>query len=212
MKVACIDLDNTLANTSKMHLTSFKRAFAYYKLKPVPDKRILHLFGLISEDMIKKLYPGIDEKLIPKIVNKHNEIATKSTYKFAKKIKGSNEALVYLKSKGFKVVILSNSSLREVRIVLRQAGIRKDNYLRIITKDDLKKGKPSPEGINLAKKIFNASEAIIVGDTPYDILAGRSAANTKTIGVLTGTHPRTELRKYKPDFIMNSIAEIKKVI
>lgn len=211
MKVACIDLDNTLANTSKMHLISFKKAFSYYRLKPVSDKKILHFFGMVSEDMIRKLYPGIGEKLIPKIVSKHNAIAVKSTYKFAKKIKGANGALEYLRAKGYKIAIVSNSSLREVKIVLKLAGIRKNNYDMLITKDNVNNGKPSPEGINLAKKLFKAKEAIMVGDTTYDIIAGKKA-KAKTIAVLTGSDSKKELRKYKPDYILKSIAGIKKVI
>lgn len=209
MKVACIDLDNTLAYTSKMHLLSFKKAFEDYNLKPVPDKKILHLFGLISEQMIKKLYPTIDKKLIPKITKKHNEIAVKETYIYARHIPGANEALRSLKSNGYKIAIVSNSSLKEVKRVVKQIGLK--NYDKLIAKNHKRKSKPAPDGINFAKKLFNAKEAIMVGDTPYDILAGKRA-KAITIAVATGEHSTNELKRYNPDFVIKSIAHINKVL
>lgn len=206
MKIACIDLDNTLADTSKMHLIAFKQAFSNYNLKPVSGKRILDLFGLVSEDMIKKLYPDIKKKLAEKITKEHNLIATTKTYKYARQIKGADAALKYLKSKGYKIVIVSNSSMKEVKTVLRQTRIK--NYDTIIAKEQVKRGKPAADGINLAKKIFNSKDAIMIGDTTYDILAGKKA-KVKTIAVLTGDDSKKKLMQYNPDYIIKSIAEIK---
>ena len=114
-----------------------------------------------------------------------------------------------MKSKGYKIAIVSNSSLKEVKIVLGHTGIK--NYDVLISKDQVKKGKPAPDGINLAKRLLHAKEALMVGDTPYDILAGKKAKAT-TIAVLTGEHSRKELSKYKPDFVLDNISGIKKII
>lgn len=211
MKIACIDLDNTIANTSKMHLIAFREAFLRSGLKPAPGKIVLSLFGLVSEDMIKNLYPGINKKKIGEIAKLHNDIAIKKTYKHAKIIKGARLALSYLKSKGYKIVIISNSSLAEIKSVLTQIGLNREYYDKIISKEDVSKSKPSPEGINYARKIFHANDVIMVGDTPCDLIAGKRA-NAKTIAVTTGGHSKSELSKYNPDFILSSIAEIRKVI
>lgn len=207
--IACIDLDNTLAYTSKMHLIAFKKVFKDHNLKPVSGKRILELFGLVSEEMIKKLYPKVSKEIAKKITNEHNVIAINSTYKYARQIRGANAAIKYLKSKEYKIVIVSNSSLKEVKKVLQYTKIR--NYDKIIAKGQVKHGKPAADGINLAKKIFNSSEAMIIGDTAYDILAGKKA-KVKTIAVLTGNDSKKNLIKYKPDYILKSIADVKKVI
>jgi len=209
MKLACIDLDDTLAETTRTHVKAFGEAFKSFGLKPVPDKKIIRLFGLAAEKMVKKLYPKISKRLINKISRKHNEVVINASYRCAKKIKGTNEALRYLKSKGYKIVIVSNSSLEEVRRLLSQVNIKK--YDKIISGDIVKKSKPDPEGINMAKKIFKAKEVIMVGDTIYDIIAGKKA-NARTIAVLTGPNSKNKLKKYKPDFIIRSIAEIKKVV
>lgn len=211
MKLVCIDLDNTLAYTGKMHLLAFKKAFRNFGLKPVSDKRILHLFGMISEDMIKKLYPKVNQDSAKKITRLHNDIAIKETYKYAKAFSGSAGSLRYLKSKGYKIAIISNSSFKEVKKTLSYTKLDKRLYDKIISKDNVKKSKPSPEGINLAKKIFRTKDAFMIGDTPYDIIAGNSA-KVKTIAVATGSHSARELSKYNPDFILGSIADVKKII
>src|SRR3989338_4465655 len=208
MKTACIDLDNTLANTSKMHLIAFKQAFKNYNLKPVSDKQILSLFGLVSEDMVKNLYPKVSRGLAEKITKEHNLIATTNTYKYATQIKGADNALKYLRKNGYKIAIVSNSSMKEVKTVLKQTKIK--NYDIIIAKEQVKHGKPAADGINLAKRIFNSKEAIIIGDTTYDILAGKKA-KVKTIAVLTGDDSRKKLMLYNPDYIIKDINQIKAI-
>ncbi len=210
MKLACIDLDNTIADTGKMHLLAFREAFMHFGLKPKAGKIVLELFGLISEKMVKKLYPKLSSGKIKKITQLHNEIAIRKTYRHARIIPGAKNSLLYLKSKGYRIAIISNSSLPEIKKVLIQIGLSKKYYGKIISKEDVN-SKPSPDGINLAKKLFRAEDSFMVGDTPCDINAGKRA-HVKTIAVTTGGHSRKELMKYKPDFILNSIAEIKKII
>ena len=47
----------------------------------------------------------------------------------------------------------------------------------------------------------------MVGDMHTDILMGK-AVGALTIGVLTGIFSEEKMLQYKPDFIINSVAEI----
>ncbi len=64
--------------------------------------------------------------------------------------------------------------------------------------------KPNPEGILLIleKTGARAEESVMIGDTEVDILAGRNAG-VRTAGVTWGLRLEDELKKHKPDFILN---------
>jgi phosphoglycolate phosphatase-like HAD superfamily hydrolase len=72
------------------------------------------------------------------------------------------------------------------------------------------KPKPAPDALIKCLNSMNIikDECVIVGDSPNDIKAGKSAG-ISTIAVLTGLYTFEELSKEKPDFIMQSIISIK---
>lgn len=54
-------------------------------------------------------------------------------------------------------------------------------------------------------------EVLFIGDMDHDIQAGKKAG-TKTAGILTGYHSRKKLEQEKPDFILENLSELKKLI
>jgi phosphoglycolate phosphatase len=60
----------------------------------------------------------------------------------------------------------------------------------------------------LADAGANASDAVVIGDTVYDIHMGR-AAGTRTVGVNWGYHDVAELRAAGADYIAESIDDLK---
>lgn len=115
-------------------------------------------------------------------------------------------------------------SLDDVKIGINTTSSREELYQRfadrlefidlfddsIITRSDVVKMKPSPEGIlKLSKKWGIPPEKLImVGDMSVDIDAGKNA-NCITIGVLTGFSDEEMMKKSEPDFIFENVAYIK---
>ena len=69
--------------------------------------------------------------------------------------------------------------------------------------------KPSPEGIILAINQLNVApeEVLFIGDTYYDIEAGKSAG-VKFAGYTKGIHNRNTLSVFSLDWIIDSLSEI----
>ena len=66
----------------------------------------------------------------------------------------------------------------------------------MVTGDDVRKTKPSPDVFVLAAKLLNVpiENCIVVGDSPWDMLAaGRRRA--LAVGVLTGGYSKGELEE-----------------
>jgi len=122
-------------------------------------------------------------------------------------IKGTTETLRFLKSKGYKLGIVTTSSEKDMKPKLRDLL---DLIDVIYAREHTKKMKPNPEPVIKAAEDLNLSPSrcVMVGDTPDDILAGKNANVGCTIGVLTGFSTAEIFKTYRPDFILESVAEI----
>jgi phosphoglycolate phosphatase len=54
-------------------------------------------------------------------------------------------------------------------------------------------------------------DCVIVGDSTVDVKAGK-AAGSKTVAVLSGLYSREELAQANPDFIIEKITELPRII
>ncbi len=82
-------------------------------------------------------------------------------------------------------------------------------FVTIITQEEGFPQKPAPDGVLecLRRMKVTPDHAIVVGDSPLDIRAGK-AAGTLTIGVLTGIGSRSQLEAESPAIIIKELPEI----
>jgi phosphoglycolate phosphatase len=102
--------------------------------------------------------------------------------------------------------ILSNKTEMLSRKILEKTGFAK--YFEMITGGDtLKEKKPSPVPLLHILSVlgFSPAESVMVGDSPYDIGAGKMAG-VKTVGVTYGYGELKSLRD--ADYLINDIREL----
>jgi phosphoglycolate phosphatase-like HAD superfamily hydrolase len=58
---------------------------------------------------------------------------------------------------------------------------------------------------------FSAEEIDVIGDTPRDIACGK-AFGARTISVATGTWTREQLAEHQPDFLIDDLSDVDRVI
>jgi phosphonatase-like hydrolase len=83
-----------------------------------------------------------------------------------------------------------------------------DDY---ISSQEVKIGRPNPDMINKLMERNNLKDpksVIKIGDTISDILEGKNVG-CNTVGVLSGSSTKSILHKYNPDFIIDSIMDLK---
>jgi HAD superfamily hydrolase (TIGR01509 family) len=207
IKTILFDLDGTLIDSTKAYYQIFDETCKRLNLT-TPDykttviasntgKDIFELFlskdQLKDKDYWKKEFATISADLWKDIFPKE-----------ATCIPGIEKTLTQLKSLGYQFGIVTSSSTNAL------VPLEEKNLLPlfdvIITSSDVKRKKPDPEPILSALQKLQAprEKAVIVGDTPLDILAGR-AANIKTIGVQTGHHTESLLLETPPDHLLPDI-------
>ena len=96
------------------------------------------------------------------------------------------ETLKVLKSQGIILTIASSRSHASLAEYVESRGLS-SLISYILGADDVNKGKPDPEPVKRTLQRFgiNPEEAIVVGDTSFDIQMGRKAG-TRTCGVTYG--------------------------
>lgn len=209
-KLICFDMDNTLIDADKLHVLAFNLAFKKCDLHSVKASRLKMLFGRLGVLIVKDLFPNLDDKTIKKVLAYHDYYVYTDTKRFAKPFRGVVQTLKVLK-KDYKLGVISNCKHKEIIQILTAAKIDRKLFDVIIGNDDVKHGKPWPDEILKAEKLSHSKAAFMVGDTIYDVLAGKKAG-VKTVAVLTGNHTRNMLKKYKPNLIINKLVELPKVI
>lgn len=83
----------------------------------------------------------------------------------------------------------------------------------VLTRDDVQNVKPHPEHIGKALALLQrkAEGAVMVGDHPMDIVAGKRAG-TLTAGVLTGGSAHERLAEAEPDWLAEDAGEIMRIL
>jgi len=119
---------------------------------------------------------------------------------------GAGEALQTLRRQGFKVGVVTRNSGTAVRTICATIDSLCDVFL---PREAVRFVKPHPEhlGDALHRLQVPAHMAVMVGDGPIDITAGK-ALGLKTVAVLTGGNRREALAASQPDLILDSVADL----
>mgnify|MGYP001583027415 CR=1 FL=1 len=210
MDLILFDMDHTLLDADKAHIDSFIYAFREANLGNVNPEKIKPLFGLIGYKIVKKLFP----KLTIEECKKINELKYKHLMKFSKRymkpLPGIITALNKLK-KHYHLAVITNCRTKEIPVLLKEAGINVNLFEILVGNDLVKHPKPAPDEIFKAEAVIHHKASYMIGDSIYDMLAGKRAG-VKTIGVLTGHTSKAKLKKYKPLAILKSVAELPKFL
>jgi phosphoglycolate phosphatase len=117
------------------------------------------------------------------------------------------DLLTRLHSKGIKIVVLSSQPQDQLESQAASFGI-KNCIDRLVGSVHDKKGVIDSV---LAKNRFSESDTVLVGDTVSDVETGKHAG-LKTAAVTWGFDPADKLQKAKPDYIIDTLKELDKII
>lgn len=204
IKAVLFDFDGTLADTLPVCFLAFKSVFKEFDDLEVSTEEIKGMFGPSETGIIRENLRNSDyEKAIELYYNIYRDQHVNMVEK--------NEAIYslvwQLKTNGYKLGIVTGKARRSLDISLECLGLN-NIFDVIVTGDDVKFPKPHPEGINLALEELGLpnKEAIFLGDSDADILAGKQA-NVHTIGVHWLPNFQTIEFSVQPDEVFSDISE-----
>ena len=172
VKVVLFDLDGVLVDSMRAWFYVFNDTLRHFGFKKLMKKNFAKGFGSPIEQDIKNHFTG---KTITEVVNCF-DMYFKKRKNLVKIFPESKKVLSSLKKRSIKLALLSNSTRFIVLAILNHFKIRK-YFDVVLTMQDVKSRKPAPEMVLKAckKLVVKPENAIVVGDTKYEMIAGRRA-------------------------------------
>jgi len=206
MAAAILDVDGTLVDTNYHHAIAWYRALRQHG-KLVPVWRIHRHIGMGGDQLVAALAgDGWDEE--------HGEdvrAAEKALYaaliEEVEPLAGARGLIEDLKQRGHRVVLASSAKADEV-----------DHYLDLLDARELADGwttsaaveatKPEPDLVTAAVEKAGGGDAVMVGDSIWDVEAAKRAG-LETVAVLTGGFSEAELRDAGGGWVFESIEALR---
>ena len=122
-------------------------------------------------------------------------------------LEGARELVEELKRRGSRVVLASSANEDDLDFFLEQLDVREivDGWT---TADDVERSKPHPDIVNAALEKAETKDAVMVGDSRWDIEAARNAG-LETVAVITGGWSKQELLDCGAVAVFESLVELR---
>jgi HAD superfamily hydrolase (TIGR01549 family) len=190
-QAAILDIDGTLVDTNYHHALAWERAFTAHGVE-VPIWQIHRHIGMGGDQVIEAL-AGEDVE-----AEKGDDIRDAEKERYLELIDevrllpGARELIGDLLDRGLTVVLASSAKEDEVDHYLEMLEAR--DRVSWTTSADVEATKPEPDLVEAALEKAGTRDAVMVGDTVWDIKAAKRA-DVPTLAVLTGGFGADELRE-----------------
>lgn len=198
-----LDLDGTIINSSTMIYEVVKELFQINNLGTITKTMMKEYAGLPPRELFEAIAPGQVDILLKQTValeEKHRSLAPLYP--------GVTSLLTEISNSGFPLAVITSQAGLEMDLV--KTSYEFSSLIDFwISSDDVHNPKPDPESILTALDFFKipAEKTLFVGDSVYDIEAGKNAG-VLTGAALWGGHNRREMTALKPDFLFSKPSDI----
>ena len=195
MKCAAVilDVDGTLVDSNDAHARAWVDAFTAFKV-PVSYERVRRSIGMGGDKLMPAVSGLEEESDLGKKISKHRAETFRSTYlPGIRSFDRTRELIERFLDEGLILAVASSAKKDELTPLLERAGVH-DLIQKRTSSDDAENSKPDPDIVSAALKRAGvpAGEAIMLGDTPYDVEAA-TRAGIAIVGVECGGWSAAEL-------------------
>ena len=212
-KVVMLDFDGTIARTIPAILHASEKMLGMHGYTIDPEQ-VERNFGLALPEAFRCFSnnPNIDDETMEQMILEFNSIYKNECEPLIELFNGVIETLDTLHKAGVTLLIASNN----IRSVLNRLTARlniSQYFDGIVCADDVVNAKPAPDIALLGLERYNAeaSEALVVGDSTFDMDMGRGAG-CDLCGVTFGSHTAEMLRATGARYIIDSFSELQKIV
>lgn len=176
LRAVILDMDGTLIDSNDAHANAWIEAFKQYGFE-VEFELARRLVGMGGDKYLPAAI-GIekDTEMGERISETRGEIFKSRYLPDLKPFPQVRDLLQRMRDDGLKLVVASSSAPDDLRPLLEKAGV--DDLIEDETSaGDADQSKPAPDILHAAldKAGCTAAEAIMLGDTPYDVQAAVGA-------------------------------------
>jgi HAD superfamily hydrolase (TIGR01549 family) len=205
-KAALLDVDGTLIDANYPHALAWYLAFREHDIT-VPVWKIHRAVGMGGDQLVPALVgQEVDQEKGDDIRDKRSNIYEDLIEEVAP-FEGAHELVCDLLERDISVVLASSASEEELEHYLDLLDVRTlvDAWT---TRDDVEQTRPEPDLVKAALEKVDGAEAVMVGDTKWDIEAA-ARVGVPTVCVMTGGWSRQELQDAGAVQVYESVEELR---
>jgi HAD superfamily hydrolase (TIGR01509 family) len=206
LTAAVLDVDGTLVDTNYHHALAWFRAFRAERIV-LPVWRLHRHVGMGGDKFVAAVAGDEVEERLGDRLREHWERLFDELIDEVAPLAGARELMKELKRRGHSVVLASSAIEAHLQAFLDKLDARElaDSWT---TKDDVEASKPDPDLVEAALAKAGTRDAVMIGDTPWDVKAA-AKAGIETICVLTGGFGEAELREAGAAAVYESLADLR---
>jgi HAD superfamily hydrolase (TIGR01509 family) len=197
------DFDGVITDSEILHFRAFNAVLAKHGFELTKQEYYKTYLGLSDVDCFKTLIResrlGVPESQVQPLVQQKTKVFEQLARAEGRIIEGVREFLQTLSENRVPTAICSGALRAEIELILEEAKLR--GYFEVIVSaEEVKRGKPDPQGFILALKKLNQrrvkpigpGHCIVIEDSHWGLQAAR-AAKMRTIAV-TNTYEADQLK------------------
>ena len=208
-KLIIFDFDGTLGDTRRNIVVTMQQTLEAQGLPRKDGNSCASTIGLPLAGCFRSLLPDASDEVIGRCVESyHRQFEINKDLMPPQMFPHVAETLERMTKKGIRMSVATSRGVESLRDLLTSMGIIKYFDL-LLGADSVSRHKPDPEPVlmTLEKLNINATDTLVVGDMPVDILMGKGAGCT-TCGVTYGNATREELVESGADFIIDDFSAL----
>jgi len=208
-----LDIDGTLLDSVEAHAKAFHEAASRLGFTEMPYEEIYDAIGMGGDRLIPLICAQPEDSKVGQELKRTKKKIFDEKYLHKLKLYPNADKLVRkMKDKGFKIAIATSAGKEEMETMLKPHHIL-DCIDAFTTSSDDVNSKPSGDIPYLAAKKLGSvpHESIMIGDTPYDVIAARKAGIRVIAFSCTGwTMERMIERDAAPDEMWSDASDLLK--
>lgn len=207
LKAILFDFDGTLADTAPGIVLTMRRAFREEGLPEPSEAAVRQTIGLPLQESIR-LLGGLDDAGAARTAATYRRFFPECELTHITIFPEVAETLRELVGRGLRLAICTSRGRDSLEDILRIHGLL-DCFETFVTASDALPSKPAPDMVLtlLARLGISAPEALVVGDTTFDIEMG-ARAGCPTCAVTYGNHSADQLASACPTFTISRFSAL----
>ncbi len=215
LRAVIFDFDGVLVDSEQIHYQTFNRIFAKFNFQISTQDYYDRFLGLSDKELLQTVDKEknllLSGRQFKKLLEEKADIFKKLAVAGAAVIEGVPQFLKMLANNKIPMAVCSGALFPEIEMILKGAGLR-DFFDVIVSAEQVKKGKPDPEGFLLALKVLNKNspqpiepqDCIVIEDSHWGLEAARNAGMHPI--AVTNTYAAEQLNP--ADKIVANLAEL----
>jgi HAD superfamily hydrolase (TIGR01509 family) len=199
-----LDIDGTLMDTNYLHIEAWAQAFEEVGARP-PRSRIHHQVGKGSDKLIPEF---LEDQKAERVSELHSEFYAELQER-GHPLPGAKKLIASLVEGGYEVWLATSAKPEELEHHMSE--LEAEGWISgVVSSDEAEESKPAPDifGVALERAGTAPEDAVVVGDSIWDIEAAKEAG-VRVAAVMTGgAFSRAELEEAGAYAVYEDCAEL----